>query len=511
MNDKWINKYKKTPEFIAMATAVIYGLIVHLFTLVNSIHNYDDIAVQPAGVGTSLPSGRWFLYILREIGEVTTGDYNLPWFNGIIFLLYIGITAIFLVSVFGIKNKLYAGIVGAGLVSFPSITVVLFFKYTAPHYGLAILLGILAIWVTERWKYGFWASTVFIACTLGIYQAYFPWIVSIYLILLIKKALEKNTNAITVIKNGFIYLGTMIVGLIEYFVVLKLMLKLTKTELLDYQGISSMGSLSLAEIPMLVFKAFKGFMLLPAEDYCNLATSPILKLSYFGIALLSMVMIIALFKKNKKRPVEIVITVLLCMMLPIAINLIVLMGSAWVYTLMVLPFSLLLFIPIILLETLQEEALGKSVKVLQFITVGVVGIIIFFNSYFANVNYSAMYFTNRRVENAMTSIVTQIQDADGYTIDKKWAFVGSVDNRYFNQITWGQEHLYGGQTGVANMLNQYSRKCWIYYYFGHRPTEATGDELNMVSQLPEVKEMPVWPNKNSVKVIGEYVVIKLGN
>ncbi|MBE5817459.1 MAG: hypothetical protein E7312_00210 [Clostridiales bacterium] len=511
MINKWINDYKKTPAFTAMTTTIIFGLIVHLFVLTNSIHNYDDIAVQPAGVGTSLPSGRWFLYILKRIGDDTTGNFNLPWVNGLVFLLLISLTVAFLVSAFGIKNKLFASIIGAGLVSFPSITVVLFFKYTAPHYGLAILLGVIAVWVTDRWRYGFSISTVLIALTLGIYQAYFPWVVSIYLILLIKKAVEKETKAKNIIKKGFVYLGTMCVGLIEYFVVLKVMLKNTNTTLLDYQGISNMGKLPLSELPTLVFKAVKEFVLLPVKDYCSLATSPILRLSYLTLALISLTMIIILLKKNKKKPLDIIITITLCVLLPLAINLIVLMGAAQVYTLMVLPFSLLLFVPIVLWDVPQKEkAFGKGTKVFSAISIGILAVIIFFNSYFANINYSSMYFTNRQVENTMNSIITQIHMADGYTTDKRWAFVGTTDSTYFNQRPWGEKHLYGGQTDVATMLNQYSKIYWVYHYLGHRPIKIDGEELNLVGQLPEVVQMPVWPNNGSVKVIDEYVVIKLG-
>lgn len=104
LRNKW-DDFKKTPAATAVVTTLVYGLFVHLFGLTNSMHNYDDIAVQPTGVGATLSSGRWFLEILKDWGEKYADNYNLPWLSGVGLLLFLALAAGLLVSVLKMKNK----------------------------------------------------------------------------------------------------------------------------------------------------------------------------------------------------------------------------------------------------------------------------------------------------------------------------------------------------------------------------------------------------------------------
>lgn len=164
----------KNPVWFTVLIAFVSGIAIHLFGLINVLHNYDDICVVPAGYGTGLTSGRWFLTVLGDFIGYIWGNYNLPYANGVVFILLIAVSAGMLTSVFHIKRRISGALIGLIFVSFPSVTSVLFFKYTAVYYGFAILLSVLAVWTLERFKYGFFISVFCIAFSLGIYQAYFP-------------------------------------------------------------------------------------------------------------------------------------------------------------------------------------------------------------------------------------------------------------------------------------------------------------------------------------------------
>lgn len=75
------------PPHLAAAAAFGSGLLVHLFGLVNVLHNYDDIAQQPRGYGTGVTSGRWLLSIMGDFCDAIGGNFNLPTVNGLLFLL----------------------------------------------------------------------------------------------------------------------------------------------------------------------------------------------------------------------------------------------------------------------------------------------------------------------------------------------------------------------------------------------------------------------------------------
>ena len=88
------------PEWIAVISTFFMGLAVHMFGLVNLLHNYDDVTIQPGGYGTGLSSGRWFLTIVGDFFNKHFGGYNLPWVNGVLFVALVAVTVGFVVSVF---------------------------------------------------------------------------------------------------------------------------------------------------------------------------------------------------------------------------------------------------------------------------------------------------------------------------------------------------------------------------------------------------------------------------
>ena len=135
------------PPHLAAAAAFGSGLLVHLFGLVNVLHNYDDIAQQPRGYGTGVTSGRWLLSIMGDFCDAIGGNFNLPTVNGLLFLLLIAVSAGLLVSVFRIRNRASAALMGVLFAVFPSAFSTLAFRYTAVYYGVAILLSVSALFL----------------------------------------------------------------------------------------------------------------------------------------------------------------------------------------------------------------------------------------------------------------------------------------------------------------------------------------------------------------------------
>ena len=124
----------------------------------------------------------------------------------------------------------------------------LFYRYAAPYYALAVLLTVLSVWYTGRGKYGFLTASVLSACAMGIYQAYVPLMASLYILLLIQKILEEDSQILLIVKEGCIYLGTLALSFLEYFIFLKASLFYYHASLSGYQGIDHMGKMALGEI-----------------------------------------------------------------------------------------------------------------------------------------------------------------------------------------------------------------------------------------------------------------------
>ena len=162
-------EFCRHPVPMALWSALGFGVLVHLFGLVNILHNHDNIGVQPGGYGAGTSSGRWMLDCLGKVATTLGFDYNLPVVNGIVFLLCIAVAAAVIVAIFNIRNGLQAFLVGALLVSFPTVTTTLFYRFTTIYYGIAIIFSVMAVYVLDKCKWGVLWSALFSACALGIY------------------------------------------------------------------------------------------------------------------------------------------------------------------------------------------------------------------------------------------------------------------------------------------------------------------------------------------------------
>ena len=84
-------------------------------------------------------------------------------------------------------------------------------------------------------------ASLMCACSLGIYQAYFPLTISLFVILLIQEILKYGSKLGKVFLKGILFLATLILSLLLYFIFLKVFLKYYQVSLNNYQGINEMG------------------------------------------------------------------------------------------------------------------------------------------------------------------------------------------------------------------------------------------------------------------------------
>ncbi len=64
-------------------------------------------------------------------------------------------------------------VVGVLLISFPAMTSLFAYMFTAPYYMFAVLLMISAVYMTVKYSYGFLPAIIMMGFSMGIYQTYF--------------------------------------------------------------------------------------------------------------------------------------------------------------------------------------------------------------------------------------------------------------------------------------------------------------------------------------------------
>lgn len=472
------------------------------------LHNNDDIAQLPFGYGTGITSGRWFLTILGDLTGALELSYNLPLINGLLFLLLIALSAVVVTEVLQIRSRTFAALTGMLLAVFPSVAATMFFRYTVVYYGIALLLAVAAVWLTERHRLGFLGAIVCLALSMGIYQAYVPFTIGLFVLLLIRKTLQDEAEFGALVKRGVFYCLVLGLGVVMYFLCLKVCLALYGTELSDYNGVNNMGKLSLAELPGLLKQTLYTFCMLPLKNYCGLANMRLIRLGWILLALTAGAAMVLCLIRKRRKPLLIAMAVVLCGLFPVAVNFIQIMcPGGWVYTLMVYPIALVPLLPVLAVEKLPE---GKSERLLGGVLAVLLAIQVFCYGYDTNVNYTSMYYANRQTENYLNNMLVQIRMTEGYDSDKKWAFIGSIRDPQFRS-PWQYESLYGGNETAQLLVNRESRWYWFQMYCGYSIPTASQEETDSLAKLEEVRQMPCWPAAGSVKVIGDTVVIKCEN
>ncbi|MDO5400136.1 MAG: glucosyltransferase domain-containing protein [Eubacteriales bacterium] len=500
----------KTPAGTAFAWTLAVGFLTHLFALINVIHNYDSIHYMPYGQGSGIYSGRFTLSVLGGLAEKLGGNTNLPLFNGLVFLVLIALSAYLLVSVLSIRSRGFAALVGMLLVVFPTAASTMIHRFTAIYYGLAVLLAVTAVWVLGKTKFGLPISALCTAVSLGIYQALVPVTISIMVLLLIQQALRGDSDFLAIVKRGLYFCAALVLGLLLYFLLLKLCLALYHTELTDYQGINEMGSISLAALPGLVWGALVQVVKMLRWDYCGLTATAFLKLAYLVLGAATLGMMGYILAKKIKKPLMILLTAVLALLFLIAVNFIYIQCPASkIYTLMAYSFALLACAPIVVYECLPEAGKGKR----QLLSRGIglaLSVMIFSYAYLANTNYTAIYYADRQVENYLNAMIAQVRMTEGFDTEKQWAFIGPISDPLM-KFSWENEMTYGGFTGPEDMLNCHSTFSWMNHYMGYYPPLADEAKLAELAALEEVRAMPTWPNAGSIKAIGDTMVIKCGS
>ena len=500
-------------KLVTIFSGLITGLIGYLFLLTNILNNQDNLHFMH-GYGIGITSGRWLLTLLGDTMETIFGNLNLQTFNNILCICILAVAAYIIVLIFDLHDLLHCGIWSAMFISFPSIGDTLLFSFTSHYYAAAILMTVTGVYLTIKYKFGFLAGAFLAACSLGIYQAYFPLMIGLFLTLLIIRSISEDSTFISLLKSGFLYLGTLILGLIDYFILLRISLFACNSSLSNYQNISSMGKLDIREIPKILSSAYKSFLKIPFDDYCDMGASNnwIIRVMLYILIIASFYMLVLIIRKRKEvfKQTRWLFLVLI-LLYPLAISSIILMCyHAYIHTLMIYGIVLIYLMPVALCEQGclgEDKPLSPNRAKWCKKTVAAALIIITLIYYRQNnASYSLLYYANQQSYNYWNSLVTQIKNTEGFRADMPWAIIGSVDDPLYNN-PWDE---YVEQYGAipANQLNMITRRNYVEQFLGYHPVYAEGFEILKIKTSSYYKKMPCYPDYGSIRIENNTVVVK---
>lgn len=507
--EKLIAKLKNDKYKIPFIAAVAIGLITHMTMIVNKFPNGDSMTNFYFDQNM-VTSGRWFLVAACGISSF----YDLNFVNGILAILFLAVTAVYVTRFFDVQKKAAMILIPAVMVTFPAVAATMAYMYTVDGYMLGLLLSVLAAYLCKKYKFGWIYGAIALAFSLGTYQAYLAVTILLVIFDLIMGIIENEKIKDLWIK-GIKYLGMGVGGGALYYGILRLCLLLQHKELDTYQGINEMGKISISELPSMIYDIYYdyGAFALRSRIFVNNVISMIAVVILIAACIISVVVLSAKSKSYKKWYNWLLFLGFLAI-IPLGCNIILLMSSKAEYHLLMRMQWVLfpVFVIVILdksvgyLESVKEKmSLAKSIYIILFA-------IICYNFILAD---NIAYFNlNERYEKTYAycvRLLDRIEQTDGYYTGIPVCMVGVVSTDSFPEtdVTGKVTDRISSTGGDFLLYRGEQYKEFMKHYLGATLNILEGQAVIDMYDSEEYSKMESFPAKSSVKLVDGIIYVKL--
>lgn len=520
----------------AFLSAVIIGLLVHFYRFTNLLPNHDAIWNFYSSQNM-LKSGRWFLGIACGLSTY----FDLPWVIGLVSLVYMGVTAAVIAEIFQMRSPFAIGLCSGLLVSFPAITATMGYEFTADGYMLAMALAALSVYLSRfvyldgKQSLPFVLSGVCLCLTMAIYQAYVCFAFVLALCYCIVELLENCWDNKHLLKWIFIQIAVYICAFIAYSVIWEALLAIQGVEKVHYNGIDELGFVGFGGILRALWSILYSFVRYFITYNFLLRGFTTWTLLGLLFLLAAAGVLVAAIKKSDiaKRRFPFFVLILCVLFLPIGCFALYLVSKGVFYHALMMQSIAVIYITVAVVAA-RWLGCGKKIRWKNAVFALLLAVA-FYNSMYASIYYGYMQMAFLRTQSAATEISTRIHLLDDGTI-KYVAFYGKLDpwegKNQFYPVEIAQ--MSGIMPLDRNMLSPYFLLTYTDFslsWYRSNAVEYPAVESDPILPVPDdweyqfpllpaaerealqqtqaVMDMPIWPARDSIQVIGETVVVKL--
>jgi len=497
------------PEWKAcFFTALLVGLIAHFYKITNWLPNWDSLVFRYDSQNM-IALGRWFLPVVCSFSSF----YDLPFLNGIVAIVFHALGAVCICRILHVQKKTTAMLIGAVMVSFPTVTSVMMYNYVADGYSIAFFLATLAALYMTKEKPRYLLAALLIALASGIYQAYITVTIMLVLCWLIDETIYHHASFLMILKKSLQMLLTGILGMALYGGILKVLLSIFSVNLLDYQGINASASLKGLDLAGSLYTIKETFLgcFFDASEGINL---------YFVLHVFVVVFTLLHYLKyivqNQlyKKPANIFAIVILGSMLIAGAGALAFVNAGVDYhNLMIMGYAVFYLFFIVLYER-GTDAKETYTCIKCWVVLLTAAAIIANQVVIANVSYHKAQIAYEKSYGVLLRIADRIEQTPETKNCDRILVLGALDNSTeysvslppnITGITDGYiiraDDETVGQSVLCSALNDYCDKNYGF---------VSGEEKRQLAQREEVKAMGKWPSGDCVRVIENTIVIKLG-
>lgn len=528
----WMDFMKKIPSNVKTAffSALIIGIITHMYMLTNKFPNPDDTR-HMFGMGVTVAGGRFGLAFLEHkwfgLDVSIFAAYSMPWLNGLLAISFIGASAALVVQIFQIKRSAVCVLVSFIMTAYPTVTGTLHYMFTAPAYFLSLFCSVLAVYLMYCCKKrGICAGggILCLAAALSIYQAYFWFAIGLFIMIFIVNCIDGKYDKqyIQLLADLRLCL-CFAAALLLYVLVNKICLAVSGIQMAAYGGLDS--AFTLFGIDWLYY------IKLCYQKFFENAYNPLEEGASFRFVLCAAMFLawavefayIIKYKVKKQSNLIKILLAALLILFPFGAGSIYLASRQFVHTLMIYPTVLLFILFLIFCERFFDIISPKSIlRHLYKITTGCMLLVCLNYFVMANAIYLGSQVTADQAMAFLNRLAMRMEMVDQFDINTMpVAFIGSPNDLQYPHTLSGFyslnnvvgvcfEHVPETDFEENVLLNSVANTNLqqMERYLGVKYQIAAAEEIKDIRETAQFHEMAVYPAADSLKIIDGVLVVK---
>ena len=502
--------------------SIFFGVIVHFIAIANNLYHSDGIGFNIVEseyeqfLGASFISGRWGLGLINMLLNNIGYTIKVPSACVLLAIFFISFSNIFLFRLLNIKNNILKIILMSATVASPSLVNIFYYAFTGHIYVLSILFAVFSVYLLIKTDYVI-LPVIFMVFSMSIYQANVGVImclsiICVYIILqngdinnAVKKAIEASVSFVIAFA---IYLALMYIFntafKLNYFFDFY---STTEQKLLPNLNIAEIFG-DIINCYKSVFKLFYGESLFAFNETIY---AKMLNLIFFIVSMLSF---IALTIKSKIKASAKILSIILLLVFPIAINIVFVMTRSKIplsESRTVYSYIFYLILGCLITDQLLDIAHIKHIKKVFPIFALITALIVNDKIILAHHSYYNMQKQLEDLKGFTTELATRIMSLDGYSEDKYVVCIGlpvyKTNLIYDNYVKF----TFPMYEDISNLVAaQYINWVKVINHFAGTHFKYMDDNLAMSHYYTyhrSVKNMPMYPNDGSIKIVGDVIIV----
>ena len=520
--------WNKIPRYtiIQFSSSLIFGLLVHMFFLTNTLPNHDALYFVDSGfiLRSASQRGLWFTFFPHLISG---GTFTFPWLNSLFVLIYVSFSACFIGASLFIRKTYLVLLLSAVMISFPAVASGLAFIAVSSNLFFSVLLATLAVYLLQRFKYGFLFCVIPLILSLAVYQASFGFFTGLIIILLIRDILIKSESANVIFLKCAKYLSSTVLGIVLYF--LSILPSFLSGGFMSYANIDTFGGLTLQNFPIRFIGSYRNFLRVIYDDvygihpnYMSIFDFRILFLLTVGLAFILIVHII-ISRELYKNKLSLFLLLMAMAIVPPSINVISIISAYNLHLTMQYSVVLVFVLALTIIDIADISLRGIFSRVHRTVVSCSIWVLLFIHcvvimNYMVqtNIQYLSLNATHIHAKSFSTTLITRIQSEAFYSSEKPILLAGIVPQSHSHSIL--NAHI-AGRYVAGSLPNWWSYHSYLINYLGLD---------NVVKRIFVVEEsavsvffydgegfmemfhnMPIYPASGSIVEIEGIIVVRL--